>query len=200
MTDRMAGEEGLIAYFGYGSLVNAATHRTDIVAMHPARLKGWRRVWRHRPDLPDFEAALLSVRRDENAMIDGLLVVDHARNLPALDEREKGYHRHLVSYEDFEILSGATIDYPIYVYEVMTDLPRSPLESAITQSYLDAVMQGFFTIHGEEGVRRFVETTDGFDEMPLHLDRAAPRYPRSVTLSDHEALFFDTMLSPLWKR
>ncbi|WP_157776483.1 hypothetical protein [Nitratireductor aquibiodomus] len=30
---------GLVAYFGYGSLVNRDTHRTEIVGAYPARLK-----------------------------------------------------------------------------------------------------------------------------------------------------------------
>ena len=50
-----------VAYFGYGSLVNRATLRTEIVDMVPARLSGWRRCWRHRPDMPGFPAALLTV-------------------------------------------------------------------------------------------------------------------------------------------
>ena len=32
-------------FFGYGSLVNRATH--DYVHAHPARISGWRRAWRH---------------------------------------------------------------------------------------------------------------------------------------------------------
>ena len=32
-------------FFGYGSLVNRATH--DYSDAHPARIEGWRRAWRH---------------------------------------------------------------------------------------------------------------------------------------------------------
>ena len=32
-------------FFGYGSLVNRATH--DFPEAHPARVTGWRRAWRH---------------------------------------------------------------------------------------------------------------------------------------------------------
>ncbi|MEK1890750.1 MAG: gamma-glutamylcyclotransferase, partial [Phyllobacterium sp.] len=67
MTDRVAAlaKSGrLVAYFGYGSLVNRQTLRTEIVDAVPARLHGWRRLWRPRPDMPGFPAALLSIRRE----------------------------------------------------------------------------------------------------------------------------------------
>lgn len=42
----MATAQGIVAYFGYGSVVNRATLRTSIVDPIPARLSGWRRYWR----------------------------------------------------------------------------------------------------------------------------------------------------------
>jgi hypothetical protein len=43
------GRDEVVGYFGYGSLVNRATLRTEILAAIPARLNGWRRTWRPRP-------------------------------------------------------------------------------------------------------------------------------------------------------
>ncbi|MBE7186283.1 MAG: gamma-glutamylcyclotransferase, partial [Methylobacterium mesophilicum] len=65
--------------------------------------------------------------------------------------------------------------------------------SAILQSYLDAVLQGFLAVHGEAGLRRFVSETQGFETMVIR-DRAKPRYPRSVVLQPGEAERFDQLL------
>lgn len=43
----------LMAYFGYGSLVNQDTLQTSWVASVPAQLKGWQRHWQGRPETPD---------------------------------------------------------------------------------------------------------------------------------------------------
>ena len=47
---------------------------------------------------------------------------------------------------------------------------------------------------GEEGLRRFVAGTAGFETAVIQ-DREQPRYPRAVTLSDGEAALFDRLVS-----
>ncbi|TPW31375.1 gamma-glutamylcyclotransferase [Pararhizobium mangrovi] len=187
-----------MAYFGYGSLVNRATHRTEIVAAYRARLHGWKRMWRSRPDVlldPAHGTALslLSVACKAEAETDGLLVVDRAENLPAVDEREAHYDRHLLSAADITLFEGSLpCDCPVYVYEA-----RSGAGDAVAcptrQSYLDAVMQGFLAEHGEAGLRAFVFETDGFD-LPVLADRAVPLYPRAVRLDAREAGLIDGLL------
>lgn len=192
----MAPEEAgdLVAYFGYGSLVNRATHRTQIISAVPARLKGWRRVWRARPDMPGFPAALLSIRRDPEAVTDGLLVFDRPEHLAAVDVREARYNRIALAPEEL------LLDHPLpencraYVYVAQEDIPPHPEPPLILRSYLDAVLQGFLEVHGEEGVRRFVAETEGF-EFGFHDDRAGPLYPRAVSLNAGEADFFEMLLS-----
>lgn len=186
---------GLVAYFGYGSLVNRATHRTAIVDAFPARLAGWRRHWRPRPDMPGFPAALLSVREEEGAICDGLVVVDRAENLAAVDAREARYRR--VALPPSSLMAARLpSSCPLFVYLAEEDVPPHPAPPAILRSYLDAVMQGFLAEHGEEGVRRFVAETHGF-ETPLHDDRDAPVYPRAVALSDAERKLFDELLATI---
>jgi hypothetical protein len=189
-TDR---EEAFVAYFGYGSLVNRATLRTDIVEIVPARLLGWRRCWRPRPDMPGFPAALLTVRREPDAVCDGVLIVDRAANLAAVDAREARYRR--VRLEKAEIETSAIFDeeLPTYVYEAEAELPPHPEPPLILQSYLDAVMQGFLDVHGEEGLRRFLAETHGFTEIAIRQDRKSPFYPRAVLLSDAERALFDAL-------
>ncbi len=190
----------LIGYFGYGSLVNRATHRTEIVAAFPARLHGWRRFWRPRPDMPFDEAAatpvsLLTVGREAGAATDGLLVIDRAENLPAVDLREQRYLRRPILPEDLAVGDRALPDgIALYVYEAHDSVPDVSVACPIYQSYLDAVLQGFLVEHGETGLREFVFGTGGFD-IPVLADRGGPLYPRAVDLSRAEIDLFDALLA-----
>jgi hypothetical protein len=197
-----AGEGGLVAYFGYGSLVCRATHRTEIVDAVPARLRGWRRSWRPRPDMPGFPAALLTVRPEPGAGCDGLLVFDRAENLAAIDAREARYRRVALAPADLELAAPPPADCPIWLYVAQEELPPHPEPPAILQSYLDAVMLGFLMEHGEGGLERFLAETDAFD-MPLHADRHDPVYPRAVALDPSLAGRFDALMAArrsIWLR
>lgn len=197
----MAARGEIVAYFGYGSLVNRATHRTGIVAARPCRLKGWRRFWRPRPDMP-FDplratpVSLLTIRRVATSWIDGLLVFDRAENLPAIDVREAHYERRLVPVADIELREGRLPDAcDIFVYEAREGLPDHDARACpILQSYLDAVLQGFLAEHGEAGLTRFVLETDGFETVVL-ADRDAPVYPRAVVLTASERALIDSVLA-----
>ena len=208
-----AGE--LVGYFGYGSLVNRATLRTDVLAAFPVRLKGWRRTWRARPDmgptpgvvLPDgvTPSLLTAIRASEaapEAAIDGLLVIDLIENLPEIDAREFRYHRRDITFEELEFGCSATPEATEYlfqsglnlhVYEARSEHPPTQGHSPILRSYLDAVMQGFLTEFGPDGVHRFVTETEAF-HTPIHEDRDAPLYPRAVTLSLAETELFELAL------
>lgn len=190
----VASEHRLVAYFGYGSLVNRATHRTEIVDAIPARLKGWRRCWRPRPDMPGFPAALLSIRPDPDAVCDGLLVVDRVENLDAVDAREARYDRLPVRLSDLDVTRSLPDDCPVYVYVARRDIPPRPEPPVILRSYLDAVMQGFLAVHGEAGLRRFLEETESF-ETQIHDDRREPLYPRAVSLTGDEDALFERLLA-----
>lgn len=186
--------EGLVAYFGYGSLVCRATHRTEIVDAIPARLKEWRRHWRPRPDMPGFPAALLSVRPDETAICDGLLVIDRAENLSAVDAREARYRRIAIDPADLIIDRVLPADFPVWLYVADETLPPHREPPAILRSYLDAVLLGFTLEHGEDGLHRFLAETEGFD-TPIHDDREAPVYPRAVSLEAHHAGLIEAALA-----
>lgn len=204
-----AGE--LVGYFGYGSLVNRATLRTQVLAAFPVRLKGWQRTWRARPDmgptpgiqLPDGVApSLLSAHRasatNREAGIDGLLVIDLFENLPEIDAREFRYHRRDISVADLHFAGpagsqGFGAEVRLHVYEARIEHPPAQGPSEILRSYLDAVMQGFLREFGPDGVHRFVSETGAFD-MPIHEDREAPLYPRAVTLRSDEAELFELAL------
>lgn len=191
--DRLAGEGDLIAYFGYGSLVNANTHRTNVLHYERAQIRGFARTWQARPDQAELPIALLSsAPSTANDILEGLLVFDRAENLPALDAREAGYDRLDLTPEDLALVSGGAIpDCPLYVYSGRK--PFAPEnEHFILQSYLDAVLQGYLHQYGEQGARGFIERTAAFDTA-LMTDRNEPHYPRSVKLSFDEVSLIDEL-------
>ena len=196
MTDeiaKLARRGELVAYFGYGSLVNRATLTASVVDASPARLTGWARRWRPRPDMPGFPAALLTVSRRQGAAMDGLVVFDRRENLEAVDRREARYHRREIDPAEVSATTAIPSDCPLYVYEAMEELPVHREPPRILRSYLNVVMQGFLVEHGIGGVERFVAETAGFD-VPIHEDAHAPVYPRHVAISDAQRNLFHTVL------
>lgn len=182
----------LVGYFGFGSLVNRHTLRTSYVDIVPATLIGWRRHWQARTETLPQKIALLSIHQDPTCEIHGMIVIDHAANLVAVDEREEGYSRVALTPSDLRLPNDVTLPEQLYVY-VADEVIGVIDDGALLQSYLDAVMQGFHLEYGSEGVAHFVDTTAKFDR-PILRDREMPFYPRSVIVSNEEADLFDSEL------
>ncbi|MDP2582160.1 gamma-glutamylcyclotransferase family protein [Shimia thalassica] len=176
-------------FFGYGSLVNRQTHvYADI---HPARLKGWRRAWRHTDLRP---IAFLTVVQDNSAEIDGLIAHVPNDDWVALDEREHAYDRHLVC-DAVAHPKDAPVN--VSVYAVPDGKHGSPaVEHPVLLSYIDVVVQGYLREFGEAGAARFFDTTAGWS-APILDDRDAPKYPRHQSLSKDETAFVDDHLRAL---
>jgi hypothetical protein len=155
-------------FFGYGSLVNSATHAYP--APRIATLEGWHRHW---ICPPGYTIAVLSVRPSPGTRIDGLTADVPNHDWAALDAREQGYDRHKLDVFDAET----------WVYAVPAEQDQ-PGDHVILLSYLDVVIQGFLTRFGRDGVARFFDTTDRW--RPILDDRASPRYPRHQPLAPHE--------------
>lgn len=188
---RLAAEGRVVAYFGYGSLVNSRTLRTKFLGIRRAEARGWQRFWLPRGEAA--EMALLSVQPVAEASVHGVVVYDLVDHLPAVDEREAGYHRRTVEPGKLTIEAAPQAAVPVHIYEASRGASDAhELGSMILQSYLDAVMQGFRALYGEDGLERFVEETAGF-ETRIVKDRAAPRYPRPVALEPGEAELFDRL-------
>jgi len=169
-------------FFGYGSLVNRSTH--DFVEAHPARARGWRRIWcltGHR------NHAFLSVVRDAATTIEGLMAHVPGGDWAALDAREAGYAR-VRACDDVDHAVADPVE--VAIYSVVPG--RWPMKERmpILLSYLDVVVQGFMREFGVAGAERFFETTDGW-EVGIVNDRAAPLYPRHRQLSAKEQSFVD---------
>ena len=168
-------------FFGYGSLVNRATH--VYAPAYRARLLGWRRAWVH---TDGRGAPFLTAVRDASSAIDGLVALVPGSNWAALDLREEGYVRHPVAVEG-EVRAAQV--YAVPPQTVVVQEQPAP----ILLSYLDVVVQGYLREFGQAGAEAFFATTDGW-ETPLRDDRAAPLYPRAQVLAAEETAFVDAML------
>lgn len=188
----------IVAYFGYGSLVNRDTLATGFLGTYPARLKGWRRHWQSRgiDASGSHEIALLSVHRDESCSLDGMLVVDREAHIGRVDLREARYDRQRLSVDHIEFHAPfAPFDLPasIYVYIGKPASRTGAEQPKLLQSYLDTVMAGYLREFGETGLAGFIETTVGFDRSII-CDRHKPAYARATPVSRELARRFDELL------
>jgi hypothetical protein len=169
-------------FFGYGSLVNLATH--DYAGARPITVRGWARAWRHTPLRP---VAFLTAVPDPSATIDGVAARVPGRDWTALDLREAAY------------LRAALPEGPA-IYHIPDGL-HGPATGAhpILLSYVDTVVQGYLRVYGEAGVDRFFATTRGWD-APIRNDRAAPAYPRAQRLDAAETALVDRELAAVGAR
>ena len=176
-------------FFGYGSLVNRATH--GFAPIHPSRITGWRRVWHRAPARP---VAFLSVYRDAACDIEGVIAPVPGDDWQALDAREFSYDR--VRVTDTVSHAVDTVR-DISIYTIPPEKAALPdQEHPILLSYIDAVLQGYLREFGEPGALRFIQTTDGWN-TPVRDDRAMPVYPRAQNLTPSERGFVDDMLVTL---
>ncbi len=176
-------------FFGYGSLVNRATH--DFSNPQPARIAGWRRAWRHTDLRP---VAFLTAIPDPTSEIEGMIAHVPGADWDALDQREWAYDRvpvtPAVTHEFFYQIE-------IAVYAVPEDRHSRPTtHHPVLLSYLDVVVQGYLREFGIDGATRFFDTTDGWD-CPILNDRATPRYPRHQSLTAQQTAFVDDNLARL---
>lgn len=169
-------------FFGYGSLVNRATH--SYPNARPATLKGWRRTWIHTDTHPQ---SFLSVMPDATCTIEGLVAHVPNGDWAALDLRETGYTRHL----DHATLADTAHPIQVYAVPLAHRAPTPP--HPILLSYIDVVIQGFLAEYGPEGAAGFFTTTAGW-HTPILNDRQAPKYPRAQRLSPEETALVDAGL------
>ena len=176
-------------FFGYGSLVNLATH--DYADAHPARARGWRRAWRHTNLRP---VAFLTAVRDPECVIDGMIAHVPGDDWAALDIREHAYAR-VKACDDVD----HALDHrpTVALYAIPHDAHGHPDDAhPVLLSYVDVVVQGYLRAFGEEGAVRFFDTTAGWD-APVMDDRAAPVYSRHQRLSAGERDFVNDQLKRL---
>ncbi|SMY08800.1 gamma-glutamylcyclotransferase family protein [Flavimaricola marinus] len=173
-------------FFGYGSLVNTATH--DYPNPRRATLTGYRRVWRHTSLRP---VAFLSVEPAADSRIEGLVAEVPHGDWAALDLRESAYTRR-------DVTALTTHDgpaNPVAVYAVSQGHLSDPAAAhPILLSYIDVVVQGYLRHFGPAGAQAFFDSTSGWS-APIHDDRANPLYPRAQSLTADETAFTDAALA-----
>lgn len=174
-------------FFGYGSLVNRATHAFPRAAR--ARVTGWRRAWMH---TVHRQRAFLSAVPAHGETIEGLIAAVPGHDWAALDEREHAYRRHAVG-DAVEHGLGPSLDVQIYAIPPADAAPPD-IRHPILLSYIDVVVQGYLREYGTSGVRRFFDTTEGW-EAPILNDRAHPVYSRHQRLHPDETAFVDRELA-----
>lgn len=184
-TDMTIGNDP--CFFGYGSLVNRATHIYPNAAR--AQATGWARVWQA---TSIRQIAYLSVIEAPEVVIDGLIAAVPGGDWAALDQREHAYARKPVG-DVAHALPGAR---EIMIYQVEPQHIAPKGSHPILLSYLDTVVQGFLREFGETGAARFFETTRGWG-AGIQDDRAAPLYPRAQITSDRERALVDAALRDL---
>jgi hypothetical protein len=171
--------------FGYGSLVNPATHAYG--KLHPAALPGWRRVWRH---VEGRSVAFLTVTRDPSCRIEGVIAPVPGVEWTELDFRERSYVRESATGIEHSLTGTPDIRF----YHAPESLHR-PITGhhPILLSYLDVVVQGYFRLGGAATVSAFFATTEGWN-APVLNDRGNPRYPRHQVLTAEETALADACL------
>jgi hypothetical protein len=169
-------------FFGYGSLVNLATHTYPEPT--PAKLVGWRRVWRHAKSRP---VAFLSVEPCPKTTLHGITAQVPGADWAALDLREHAYLRRDVT-DQFTSQTA--------VYEANPDHTAPPSTgNPILLSYLDVVIAGYASLMGDAGPAHFFETTTGWG--PVLDDRGDPKYPRAQPLAVQTRAYVDDAITAL---
>ena len=175
-------------FFGYGSLVHRSTHVYPVRA--PARLSGWRRVWRHSSHR---QVAFLTVTRAPGHVVSGLIAEVPGGDWAALDAREHAYDRVRLAASEAE--NAEALD--LHLYEASAHHTAPPdLRHPVLMSYLDTVIGGYLAEFGVAGAEAFFDSTDGWD-APILNDRSAPIYPRAQPLSAQDRALVDSALRTL---
>lgn len=176
-------------FFGYGSLVNHATHNYD--DCHLATLQGWRRVWRH---ISPFTRAILSVERDENSTIPGLIAGGPDVDWAVLDERESAYEKAKINGA---VMHPMPHEPALILYTIAVEKhPPAATPQPILLSYIDVVTQGYLQVYGHQAATAFFTETAGWTGGIVD-DRHAPIYPRHQKLSKSETAFVDDQINAL---
>ena len=186
----------MIAYFGYGSLVNRDT-RPPLEQAFKARLSGWERHWAHRvaDEGADRHCTSLSARPTSDAAmaIDGVVVLIEESELPTLDQRESGYFRQAVPISAFDMEAELPVQ-EVAIYQSLPENFAAANENfPILQSYIDCVLAGYAHLFDEAGLNEFMRTTNGWTGHILN-DRNQPFYPRAVSLLDEQIAQFELLI------
>lgn len=141
--------------FAYGSLVNLATVTLSITT-RPATVYGFVRQWRNCRTSGTYRVCALTLQPRAGKSIDGLLIRGGFALRTYLAERESQEKEILVR----AICAGRPVDAQTFV--ARTRYRRWPTaQCPIWLSYVDCVLQGYLRQFGQQGLERFMATTEG---------------------------------------
>ena len=178
----------MTSFFGYGSLVNTATH--SYPNTRHATVQGWRRHW-----VPSNrrEVCFLSVEPHPGAAIQGLIADVAPLSWNDLDKRELAYTRARLVDSDIDHPDAASIQ----MYRADPDfVAKNATGKHVLLSYLDCVVQGFLCEFGKDGVTNFFHSTTNW-QVKIRNDRANPIYPRAQTLTAVETALVDAQIEKM---
>ena len=138
--------------FGFGSLVNDATHDYEIIA--PASVSGFARQW---VSAIDGQYSFLSASPQSDVSIKGLVLGVAEEKMAALAEREARYE--LVELNNANIQCNQKLNRPVYLYQAESDAIDQFDKKPILQSYLDCVFAGFETHLGTASIAEFIKSS-----------------------------------------
>lgn len=189
--------EGHVGMFGYGSLMSKNLIETGLLdkayngPFLPAHLMGYKRSWTFAwpTDLPLYNVDstftkdyilvkedtvypkylhYLNIREDPNTVINGVLYIVPAADLPNYDAWELGYER----FEVTDLIQGYTIEGgPVFAYKALPDFELVPnndyTQNVIERSYVK-ILEDAFGYWGKGFEAEYHKTTEPFDPAILH--------------------------------
>lgn len=188
--------------FGYGSLIcKDSRSRTGVSGdAFPVEVKGIERRWSlHTPDWP---ATALGAHKHPTARCNGIYFPVDDENLTRFDEREQGYSRIAIDWQD--VVATSSKEKPssgtLWVY-VGHSSKQPNKHKPIMQSYLDVILNGCLD-YGEPFAKRFTQTTLLWQHLVN--DRSQPAYLRplksTARLNDIDAIIQQQLPELLKKR
>ncbi|MEB2783016.1 gamma-glutamylcyclotransferase family protein [Algoriphagus persicinus] len=189
--------EGHVGMFGYGSLMSKTLIDKGLLdkaydgPFLPAHLKGYKRSWTFAwpTDLPLYNVdstftkdyiliegdtvypkylRYLNIREDLNTVINGVLYIVPAADLPNYDAWELGYER----FEVTDLIQRYSIEGgPVFAYKALPDFELEP-NSDFTQSIVELsyweIIEDAFGYWGKDFEAEYKRTTEPFDPAILH--------------------------------
>lgn len=178
--------------FGYGSLINSPSRNSTATAPIPAipvrvsAALGFIRTWNDRSGSGFTALGLRKPVPGEAARtINGVLYPVEGDDMKKFDEREAGYKRVEVPFENIQAVGWQPLPTSghIWVYvpvpkgggEPGVGLPKPDAEFPLVESYVDIVVEGGLE-YSPDFALEILETTDGWSEFWLN-DRPLARRP-----------------------